>query len=67
MVTCTLCGRTLLLGEAFQHWREDGAGTERPVCALCEEQAEARGWARLERPPERRTSVGPTWHAKRVA
>ena len=67
MVTCSLCGRSMLLGEAFAHWRVDGAGTEEAVCRLCEEEAERRGWARLGRPPERRTTLGPTWHARRVA
>ena len=64
---CGLCGRTLLLGEAFGHWRADGAGTEHAVCRLCELEAERLGWARLERPPERRTSMNPTWHARKVA
>lgn len=66
MITCVLCGRTILLGEAFQHWRAEGAGTEVVVCALCEEDAEAEGWARVERPPGRQSSVGPQ-HVKRVA
>jgi hypothetical protein len=57
----------MLLGEAFGHWREDGAGSEQVVCCLCEEEAERLGWARLERPPERQTTVGSTWHARKVA
>ena len=67
VVTCSLCARNILLGEAFAYWRADGAGTEEVVCRLCEEEAERLGWARLGRPPERRTSAGPTWHARRVA
>jgi hypothetical protein len=67
MITCTLCGRSLLLGEAFGHWRADGAGSEQVVCHLCEEEAERLGWVRLDTPPERRTTVGPTWHARKVA
>lgn len=67
MITCALCARSLLLGEMFSHWRPDGAGTEEVVCHLCEEEAEQRGWARLDRPPERRTTAGPTWHARKVA
>ena len=67
MVTCRMCERTILLGEAFQSWRPEGVGSEVPVCALCEEQAEAAGWVRVETPPERRTTVGPTWHARKVA
>jgi hypothetical protein len=67
MVTCAVCGRTLLLGEAFDHWRADGVGSEHAVCRLCEDEAESRGWARLEGPPQRRTTVGTTWHARKVA
>jgi hypothetical protein len=67
MITCALCARNLLLGEAFGHWRVDGAGSEQIVCRLCEEEAEGLGWARLERPPDRRTTLGPTWHARKVA
>ena len=57
----------MLLGEAFGHWRADGAGSEQVVCHLCEEEAEHLDWVRLETPPERRTTVGPTWHARKVA
>ena len=46
----------MLLGEAFGHWRADGAGSEQVVCRLCEDEAERIGWVRLDRPPERRTS-----------
>jgi hypothetical protein len=67
MVTCALCRRSLLIGEAFGHWRADGAGSEQVVCRLCEEDAEHRGWARVDRPPERRTTLGGTWHARKVA
>ena len=47
----------MLLGEAFGHWRADGAGSEQVVCRLCEEEAERLGWVRIDRPPERRTSA----------
>jgi hypothetical protein len=57
----------MLLGEAFGHWRAEGAGSEQVVCRLCEEEAERLAWVRLDRPPERRTTVGPTWHARKVA
>jgi hypothetical protein len=67
MVTCALCGRNMLLGEAFGHWRADGAGSEQVVCRLCEDEAERRGWARIDRPPERRTTLNPSWHARKVA
>ena len=67
MVTCAICVRTMLLGERFGHWRSDGSGTEVPVCRLCEEAAERRGWARIDRPPERRTTMSQTWHARKVA
>jgi hypothetical protein len=67
MITCALCERSVLLGEAFGYWRVDGTGTEQVVCSLCEEEADRLGWARLERSPERRTTLGPTWHARKVA
>jgi hypothetical protein len=67
MITCSLCGRSLLLGEAFGHWRTDGVGSEQVVCHLCEEDAEHIGWVRLDRPPDRRTTVAPTRHARKVA
>jgi hypothetical protein len=57
----------MLLGEAFAHWRTDGAGSEVPVCRLCEDDAERRSWARLDRPPERQTTLGATRHARKVA
>lgn len=67
MISCALCGRTMLLGEAFEHWRADGVGSEQVVCRLCEDEAERLGWVRLDRPPERRTTHGSTWHARKVA
>jgi hypothetical protein len=67
MVTCALCDRSMLLGEAFEHWRSDGAGSEHAVCRLCEDEAERLGWARLDKPPERQTTLGSTWHARKVA
>jgi hypothetical protein len=67
MVTCAICGRSVLLGEAFGHWRADGVGSEQVVCRLCEEDAECAGWARLERPSERRSTVARTWHVRKVA
>jgi hypothetical protein len=67
MITCSICGRSLLVGEAFGHWRADGAGSEHVVCHLCEEEAERIGWAQLDRPPERRTTVAPNWHVRKVA
>jgi hypothetical protein len=67
MITCGLCGRNLLLGEAYGHWRAEGAGSEQVVCALCEEDAERKGWVQIEGGLTRRTSVSPTWHARKVA
>ncbi len=67
MITCALCMRNMLLGEAFGHWRVDGAGSEQIVCRLCEAEAEQTGWVRLDQPPQRRTTVGSTWHARKVA
>jgi hypothetical protein len=43
MVTCALCGRAMLLGEAFGSWRAEGAGSEQVVCRLCEDEAERLG------------------------
>jgi hypothetical protein len=57
----------MLVGEAFSHWRADGAGSEQVVCRLCEDEAERVEWVRVERPPERRTTVAPNWHARKVA
>jgi len=67
MITCGLCGRNMLLGEAYGHWRAEGAGSEQVVCALCEEDAERKGWVQIEGGLTRRTSVSPTWHARKVA
>lgn len=57
----------MLIGEVFSHWRADGVGSEQPVCRLCETEAERLGWGRVERPDERRTTLGSTWHARKVA
>jgi hypothetical protein len=57
----------MLLGEAFDYWRADGTGSEEAVCRLCADEAEHRGWAQLDRPPDRRTTLGGTWHARKVA
>jgi hypothetical protein len=57
----------MLLGENFDHWRSDGSGTEVPVCRLCTPDAEKRGWAQVDRPPERRTTLNGTRHARKVA
>jgi hypothetical protein len=54
--TCSVCGRTLLLGErllAYVAPDPDGAPVELRVCQLCTEQADQRGWLRegAEPPP----------------
>jgi len=67
MVTCSICSRTMLLGETFGQWRADGAGSEVVVCALCAEEAEKRGWVQVEGGAARRTTAGSTWHARKVA
>jgi hypothetical protein len=67
VIRCGLCGRNLLIGEAFGHWRADGAGSEQIVCHLCEEEAERIGWAQLDRAPARHTSLTATWHVRKVA
>jgi hypothetical protein len=44
VVACEICDRTLLLGEVAARYH-DGA-TYRSVCALCRDDAAARGWLR---------------------
>ena len=65
MTMCLLCRRNLLLGEAFRVWTNGGAG-ERPVCRLCEADAQRAGWVRLERALQRETG-GVIWHVRKVA
>jgi hypothetical protein len=66
MVKCNVCGRHVLLGEEFTLYRVDGVGSEQPVCPLCADEAERRGWARVEQ-VGRRTSAAPIWHVRKVA
>ena len=54
--TCSVCGRTLLLGErllAYVAPDPDGDPVDLRVCQLCTEQADQRGWLRegAEPPP----------------
>jgi hypothetical protein len=65
MTMCLRCRRHLLTGEAFRLWTNGGAA-ERPVCRLCESDAERAGWARLERPLQREKG-SQIWHARKVA
>ena len=67
MITCSICRRTMLIGEAFGQWRTDGSGTEQVVCALCEEDAERKGWVQVEGGLTRQTTASTTWHARKVA
>jgi hypothetical protein len=57
----------MLIGEAFGQWRTDGSGTEQVVCALCEEDAERKGWVQVEGGLTRQTTASTTWHARKVA
>ena len=66
MTMCMVCRRNLLVGERFRLWRPPSALGERPICVLCEEEAEQLGWGRLDRPLER-VSSGSIWHARKVA
>ena len=66
MTMCQLCRRNLLLGERYRLWRARGGAGERPVCRLCEEDADQAGWVRLDRPAELER-VSAIWHARRVA
>jgi hypothetical protein len=43
---CSICGRTLLLGERLVTYHRPEGGDEARVCELCVDQAEARGWLR---------------------
>ncbi len=64
---CMFCRRNLLTGEQFRLWQPLGALGERPVCVLCEQDAEASGWVRLDGPPERESATAFAWHARKVA
>jgi len=56
----------MLVGEGYRLFREGARAAERPVCRLCEEEAEQQGWVRLERPVELEKGVV-VWHARKVA
>jgi hypothetical protein len=43
---CSVCGRTLLLGERLITYRRPEGGDEARVCELCIDEADARGWLR---------------------
>jgi hypothetical protein len=42
---CAVCGRTLLLGERLVSYQRP-QGDEAPVCELCLDEADSRGWIR---------------------
>ena len=42
---CAVCGRTLLLGERLVSYRRP-QGDDAPVCELCLDEADSRGWIR---------------------
>ena len=66
MAMCSVCRRNMLVGEGYRLFREAARAAERPVCRLCEEEAEQQGWVRLERPLELEKGVV-VWHARKVA
>jgi hypothetical protein len=66
MAMCSVCRRNMLVGEGYRLFREGARAAERPVCRLCEEEAEQQGWVRLERPLELEKGVV-VWHARKVA
>ena len=51
--TCEICGRRMLAGEHFAFLDDPGRRKHRrPVCALCQRDALARGWTRtIDLPP----------------
>ena len=56
----------MLIGEGYRLWTQPGGAGERPVCRLCEDEAEQAGWVRLDRPLQRETG-SVVWHARKVA
>jgi hypothetical protein len=66
MAMCSLCHRNLLVGEGYRFFRTAGGIGERPVCRLCEPEADQQGWVKLERPAELEKGA-PIWHARKVA
>jgi hypothetical protein len=48
VMVCRICERTLLLGERATYYRADVQ--EMPVCPLCADEADARGWLRAGAP-----------------
>ena len=66
MAMCTVCRRNLLVGEGYRYFRSARGIADRPVCRLCEEEAERVGWVRVERPLELEKGA-PIWHARKVA
>src|SRR5690242_7091233 len=48
VMVCRSCERTLLLGERATYYRSDVQ--EVPVCPLCADEADARGWLRAGAP-----------------
>jgi len=66
MAMCLLCRRNMLIGEHYRLWAHPRGEGERPVCRLCEEEAEQSGWVRLDRPVQHETG-SLVWHARKVA
>ena len=66
MAMCLLCRRNLLIGEGYRLWTSPVNVGERPVCRLCEEEAEQAGWVRLDQPLQRELG-SLIWHARKVA
>jgi hypothetical protein len=53
MAMCFVCRRNILIGERYRLWTQPRAAGERPVCRLCEHEAEEFGWTRLDLPLQR--------------
>ena len=66
MAMCLLCRRNMLIGERYRLWTQPRGAGERPVCLLCEEEAEQSGWVRLDRPVQHETG-SLVWHVRKVA
>jgi hypothetical protein len=66
MAMCHVCRRNMLTGERYRLWTQRNGVGERPVCRLCEEEADQAGWVRLDQPLQRELGAA-IWHARKVA
>jgi hypothetical protein len=65
---CTVCRRNLLVGERYRRWEPQAGSAPRPVCQLCEGEADRSGWTLLESEAARREGTeGQRWSVRLVA